>query len=202
MTAEVRCAYTVEPLHRDVLWPAGTGEVSVTTGPDCAWTAASESRFLTVTSGAAGAGSGTATWAVAANGGRPRDGSLLVAGHRVTVFQASPTEWTDHPIRRGVTPVRAIHFLELRERIDALRTRASLPAFGWTDPVLTPGVTAIEQVHLTELRTALAAAYDAAGRPGPAYTDAARLGGALIREAHLMELRAAVLALEPTRPAT
>ena len=46
---------------------------------------------------------------------------LTVAGRRVTVYQASPTVFTDHPIERGVTPVKAIHFLELRARIDALR---------------------------------------------------------------------------------
>ena len=86
------------PLHRDVLWPAGTGTVEVTTGSTCGWTAASESAFLTVTAGASGTGSGTVTYAVAANAGGPRTGSLLVAGRRVTVFQASPTVFTDHPI--------------------------------------------------------------------------------------------------------
>ena len=98
--AEVPCAYTVTPLRQDLLWTAGTGEVRVSTGPACAWTAASESEdFLTVTSGAAGTGSGTVTWAVEANAGVPRTGVLLVAGRRVTVYQASPTVFTDHPIR-------------------------------------------------------------------------------------------------------
>ena len=106
VTAEVPCAYAVAPLHRDVLWPAGTGELAVTTGggrrsgggaadvagrdrrgrsddgPSCAWTAASESGFLTVTSGAAGTGSATVTYALATNAGSPRTGALLVAGQR------------------------------------------------------------------------------------------------------------------------
>ena len=191
---QVPCAYTVTPLRQDLLWTAGTGEVRVSTGPACAWTAASESEdFLTVTSGVAGTGSGTATWAVEANGGGPREGTLLVAGRRVTVYQASPTVFTDHPIEPGVTPVRAIHFLELRARIDALRTGAGLPAFGWTDPTLTPGVTPVERVHLTELRGALAEAYAAAGRRPPTWTAAAVTAGAtVIAAAHLMELRAAV----------
>ena len=129
------CAYTVAPLRLDLLWTAGTGEVSVSTGPACAWTAASESGsgsedFLTVTSGAAGTGSGTVTWAVEANAGVPREGALLVAGRRVTVYQASPTVFTDHPILPGVTPVRAIHFLELRARVDALRTEVA--PISWT----------------------------------------------------------------------
>ena len=135
------------------------------------------------------------TWTEADAGG-PRTGSLLVAGERVTVFQASPTVFTDHPIERGVTPVRAIHFLELRARIDVLRAGAGLSGFGWTDPVLTPGVTPIRVVHLTELRVALAENYAAAARPAPVYTNAAPTASASgIRAAHLVELRAAVLAL-------
>ena len=201
--AAVPCAFLVAPLHRDVLWTAGTGEVSVSTGPACAWTAASGSEdFLTVTSDAAGTGSGTVTWAVEANAGVPREGALLVAGRRVTVYQASPTVFTDHPILPGATPVRAIHFRELRARINELRTGAGLPAFEWTDPTLTPGVTPVKRVHLTELRRALSEAYAATGRAGPAYRDALAAGGTVIGAAQMMELRAAVRALEAVRPPT
>ena len=197
VTAEVPCAYAVTPLRRDVLWTPAAGRVAVTTGPGCAWTAASESTFLSVTGGATGTGPGTARYAVAANAGGPRQGALAVAGRRVTVHQASPTVFTDHPIERGVTPVRAIHFLELRARIDALRAGAGLTAFGWTDPVLAPEATPIRLVHLTEPRAALAEAYAAAGRAAPRYTDPVVAAGATaIRAAHLMELRAAVAALE------
>ena len=58
VTVEVPCAFTVTPLHRDVLWTAATYEVTVATGSTCGWTAASESAFLTVTAGAAGEGLG------------------------------------------------------------------------------------------------------------------------------------------------
>ena len=197
VTAEVPCAYAVTPPHRDVLWTAGTGQVAVTTGPGCTWRAASESAFLTVTSGATVTGPGTVTYTVAANAGGPRRGTLAAAGRRATVYQASATAFTDHPIERGATPVRAIHFLELRARIDALRTAAGRAAFGWTDPVLTAGKTPIRRVHLTELRAALSEAYAAAGRAAPIYTDPAVTAGATaIRAAHLMDLRAAVAALE------
>ena len=137
------------------------------------------------------------TYAVAANAGGPRTGSLLVAGKRLTVFQASPTVFTDHPIERGVTPVRAIHFLELRARIDALRTRAGLPVFVWTDRILVRGVTPVKGVHVTELRTALAETYAVAGRVEPVHADATVTAGATpIRATHLMALRDAVQALE------
>ena len=197
VTAAVPCAYAVTPPHRDVLWTAGMAEVVVTAAAGCGWTAASESGFLSVTAGASGAGPGTVRYTVAANAGGPRRGALVVAGRRVTVYQASPSEFTDHPIERGVTPVKAIHFLELRARIDALRAGVGRPAFGWMDPVLTPGVTPIRRVHLTELRAALGEAYSAAGRAAPTYTDpVVTAGGTAIRAAHLMELRAAVAALE------
>ena len=109
VTAAVPCAFTVTPLHRDVLWTAGAAQLAVTTAPGCAWTAASESDFLTVTGGATGAGPATVSYTLAANGGAPRTGALVVAGRRVTVYQASPTAFTDHPIERGVTPVKALH---------------------------------------------------------------------------------------------
>ena len=105
--------------------------------------------------------------------------------------------FTEDPLRPGVTPVRAVHFTELRERIDALGEAAGLGRFRWTDSVLRAGVTPIGFVHLVELRSALAAAYGAAGRPVPRWTDpspAARTTP--VRAVHVMELRAGVVALE------
>ena len=115
----------------------------------------------------------------------------------VRVLQEVARPFTDHRIVPGVTPVKAVHFTELRTRIDGLRAGAGLPQFPWTDPVLTVGVTPVRLAHLLELRAALAAAYSASGRSVPGWTDAAPVAGATrIRAAHLMELRAAVMALE------
>ncbi len=109
--------------------------------------------------------------------------------------------FTDDPLVSGVTPVRAIHFRELRTRIDALLTEAGRSAYAWTDRTLTPGATEIRGVHLTELRTALNEAYAAAGQPRPAFTDrAVRAGTTPIRAAHVAELRAAVVELENAAP--
>ena len=115
----------------------------------------------------------------------------------VTVEVSVSVPFTDHPVRPGVTPVKAVHFTELRERVDALRRAVGPQAFSWTDTVLSPGVTLVKLVHLRELREALGAAYVAAGRPVPGWTDPATTAGStLIRVAHVMELRAAVLELE------
>ena len=125
-------------------------------------------------------------------GGLSASQSFTVAvGHSVSI------PFTDDPIRPGVTPVRAVHFTELRTRIDGLRSAAGLERFAWTDPILTPGVTPVRLVHFLELRSSLAAAYAAAGRPAPRWTDAVPVAGTTrIRAAQLMELRAAVVALE------
>ena len=118
----------------------------------------------------------------------------IVANFRVsTTPRARP--FTDDPIRPGVTPIRAVHFTELRERIDALRTGAGLARFAWTDARLIAGVTPVRLAHLLELREALGSAYVAAGRPVPRWSDV-EAGSTPIRAAHLTELRAAVLALE------
>ena len=115
----------------------------------------------------------------------------------VTVVTVTGGGFTDDPIVPGVTPVRAVHFTELRARIDALREAAGLGLFRWTDPVLRAGVTPVRLVHLLELREALGAAYTAAGPSAPRWTDAAPTAGMTpIRAAHLTELRAAVVALE------
>ena len=115
----------------------------------------------------------------------------------VTVVVTVTGGFTDDPIVAGVTPVRAIHFTELRARIDSLREAAGLGRFRWTDPVLRAGVTPVRLVHLLELREALGAAYTAAGRAAARWTDAAPAAGTTpIRAAHLTELRAAVVALE------
>ena len=121
------------------------------------------------------------------------DGLSATQSFRVRVT----APFTDHPIQPGVTPIRAVHFMELRTRIDVLRSEAGLERRRWTDPVLTAGVTPVKLVHLIEMREALAAAYTATGRSLPRWTDAVPAAGTTpIRAAHLMELRAAVLALE------
>ena len=68
---------------------------------------------------------------------------------RVTVTQP----FTDDPVVPGVTQVKAVHFTELRTRIDTVRTAVGLGRFSWTDSQLAAGITPIRGVHMSELRT-------------------------------------------------
>ena len=79
--------------------------------------------------------------------------------------------------RRGVTPVRAVHFTELRTRIDGVRASVGLGPYAWTDPVLTAGSTRVRLVHLLEMRWALAPVFAAKGQRPPFWTDAAPAAG-------------------------
>ena len=120
-----------------------------------------------------------------------------VQSFRVTVSRPRGRPFTDHPLVPGETPIRAVHFTELRTRIDAHRTGAGLAPYPWTDRVLVAGVTPVRLLHLLELRSAIAEAYSEAGRPPPRWTDGAAAGGATpIRAVHLLELRSAVVGLD------
>ena len=92
---------------------------------------------------------GTATIRVIAS-----DPGGLTASQTFTVVVGAARPFTDEVIRPGVTPVRAVHFTELRTRIDGLRTAAGLGGFAWTDTVLMAGVTRVRLVRLLELRSA------------------------------------------------
>ena len=139
---------------------------------------------------------GTATVTVTATDAGGSNGTATQT-FTATVGLSGARRFTDDPIVPGVTSVRAVHFTELRVRIDVLRREAGLAPFGWTDAVLRPGVTPVRGVHLIELRSALAEAYASSGRSAPRWTDASPAAGSTpIRAAHVTELRAAVLALE------
>ncbi len=162
---------------------------TVSTSAPSVVTASAAGGRVTLTAAAAG----TATVQVTATD----PGELSATQSFLATVTAPGARFTDEGIRPGVTPVRAIHFMELRARIDLLRGAAGLGRQRWTDPVLQAGVTPVRLVHLTELRSALEAAYTAAGRPVPRWTDPAPVRGRTpVRAVHLTELRNAVVALE------
>ena len=133
---------------------------------------------------------GVATITVTASG---VDNSNATQRFKVTVVAA--TTFSDLLVS-GVTAPRAVHFLELRTRVAALRAREGLPPAQWTDPVLTVGITPVKQIHLTELRAALDEVYDAAGQSRPRYTDRTVTAGmTAIKAVHVLELRNAIVGL-------
>jgi microcystin-dependent protein len=103
--------------------------------------------------------------------------------------------FTDPSLTVGSSQMRAVHVVELRARINAMRTHFSLAPFSYTTPSLTEGATMILAQHIVDLRTALAGVYTAAGLPQPGYTDPGLAAGTSIKAVHVTELRNAVLAV-------
>jgi len=88
LQASPPCTYGIAPAEQAFAAIGGSGTVTVTAAyTSCPWTATSDSAWLTVTAGAAGAGGGIVEFAVADNPGAPRTGTLTVAGHAFAVTQ-------------------------------------------------------------------------------------------------------------------
>jgi len=82
------CSYSLTSANQTFPAAGGTGTIQVTTGAGCAWTAAPNANWLTITRGASGSGSGTVSYRVAANTSLQRAGTLTVAGRNLAVIQA------------------------------------------------------------------------------------------------------------------
>ena len=84
------CSYQLSQTARNSPAAGESVTVNVTAAAGCAWTAASNSEFISVTAGASGSGGGSVTFNVAANPSpAQRTGTLTVAGQTVTVTQAA-----------------------------------------------------------------------------------------------------------------
>lgn len=102
------CAYTLSATSQNAPATASSGSVTVTTTGGCAWTAASNASWITVTSGATGSGNGTVAFSIAANTGAARTGTLTIAAQTYTVTQAAPPPscaYTIAPTSQNVTAV-------------------------------------------------------------------------------------------------
>jgi hypothetical protein len=97
------CAYTISS---NVSVPAASsaGNVTVTaSNATCAWTAVSNASWITVTSGASSAGSGSVEYSVAANTtSSSRTGTMTIAGNTFTVTQSSSCSSTLSPTSASV----------------------------------------------------------------------------------------------------
>lgn len=91
------CSYSVAPQTLSVGSSGGNGSVTVTADAGCAWTAASQASWITISSGATGSGNGTVTATVAATSGPGRSGTVIVAGQTITVNQGQGCTFTATP---------------------------------------------------------------------------------------------------------
>jgi hypothetical protein len=66
-------------------------QVTVTAAAGCSWSSATGAPWITISSGAAGSGSGVVVATVAPNTGAARTGTIVVAGRTVTITQAAPS---------------------------------------------------------------------------------------------------------------
>jgi hypothetical protein len=89
-TGAGNCSSSISPSRVSFASPGGSGNVVVTTGAGCGWTAVSEVSWITITSGASGSGNGTVAYSVAPYTGRQgnRSGTVTIAGHTLTVKQS------------------------------------------------------------------------------------------------------------------
>jgi beta-glucanase (GH16 family) len=111
----------------------------------------------------------------------------------VRVFRRSP-EFTDDELTAGSTPIRAVHLVELRNRVNAVRRQLKLADREWSEAIIA-GSTVVRAFHLMELHNALREAYLAA-RITPPDLDSDVTAGAIIKASHITKLRSAVTALE------
>jgi hypothetical protein len=89
------CTYAIDPTSRAVGSDGGSGNVTVTAGTGCGWTAFANAAWLRVTSGSGGSGNGAVGYAVDANTeASARTGTLTIAGQTFTVDQSAPPPCT------------------------------------------------------------------------------------------------------------
>ncbi len=104
----VSCVYALGASGVSVGAGTSFGNVGVTAGAACPWTALSNASWLAVTSSAVGTGNGSVGYSVAANPGvGSRIGTLTIAGQTFTVTQAgalSPPVCTLSAVPSSVLP--------------------------------------------------------------------------------------------------
>lgn len=102
LTTATTCTGTISPTSKTVAATTSTGTVAVTA--TCAWTAVTNSTWITLTSGASGTGNGTVGYSVAANTTTAaRAGTLTIAGQTFTVNQAAGSGGTNIALVSGTS---------------------------------------------------------------------------------------------------
>jgi hypothetical protein len=96
------CSYTISPGVASMAASAGSTTVAVTAPSGCSWTVASQAAWITVSSGASGAGSAGVTFSIAANPGAARSGIVSIAGGTFTVNQNANCSYSINPATAAI----------------------------------------------------------------------------------------------------
>jgi hypothetical protein len=83
------CTYQLDPATYAAPQAGGATSATVRTSAGCTWTASSTAPWITMTAGQSGTGPGEVRFAVAANAGQSRTGSVRVGDQTLTVTQGS-----------------------------------------------------------------------------------------------------------------
>lgn len=89
------CAYQLSQTDQAAEASGGSGNVTVTPmeGSNCAWTAASNVPWVTITSGGTGSSEGSVSYTIAPNpSAGPRTGTLTIAGHIFIIIQTGANQ--------------------------------------------------------------------------------------------------------------
>lgn len=202
---EIRGQIGAVPMLTVAKGGSGTSSAFVTSSPagiicggDCA-EAYNSGTSVTLTAGAAAAGSFFAGWIGAGCAGTATCVVTLTADTTVTaVYTLSTTtfSFSDDPLSVAQTAVKTAHILELRNAVATLRANNQLGEFTFTDASMTAGTT-VKAVHITELRTALGAVFTQRVRGVITFSDATIMATTTpIKAVHVSELRLGVRLVE------
>jgi len=82
------CTYSIAPAELGFAADGGTGNVSVTVGGGCTWSASSSGTWVTITTGGSGSGNGAVVYSVSSNAATDsRTAMVTIGGQRHTVTQ-------------------------------------------------------------------------------------------------------------------
>ncbi|HSB68098.1 MAG TPA: hypothetical protein VLT62_02015 [Candidatus Methylomirabilis sp.] len=151
---------------------------------------------VTLTASAGGDGTFKQWRGDACNGSTSRTCPVPMTAAKSVTAVFSQT-FPDATLMPRVTRIKALHFSELGEATNTLRSRFGHGDFSSTAGAPVPGGV-VKASCLTDLRVALKQACAAAGRAAPTFTDTVTARTTPIKASHLTELRTFVRNLEQT----
>jgi len=88
------CNYSISPTSKRFGGSGGLGSITVSVAAGCLWSATSSDSWITITSGASGAGNGSVNYSVQgfASRGETRVGTITIAGLTYTIEQQGPPD--------------------------------------------------------------------------------------------------------------